>query len=386
MKKLILKAALASLPFLFACNNESTTTDAAGTANPDSSGVSSRSKGFEKTLNGKEVHLYKLKNKNNVTAEFTNYGARLVSLVVPDKNGNNLDVVLGHDSVEGYAKPGESFFGTTIGRYGNRIGKAKFTLNGKTYQLDANNGPNSLHGGREGFHTKVWDGVQKDSQTVVFTYLSKDGDAGYPGNLNAKVTFTLTDDNSLKIDYEATTDAPTVVNLTNHAYFNLNGAGSGTINDHELMINADNITPVDATLIPTGKMMKVEGTPFDFRKPTAIGSRIDTTNEQIKNGKGYDHNFVLNGADGSLKQVCTVKADKSGIVMDVLTDQPGLQFYGGNFLDGSEIGKGGKAYTHRTAFCLETQHYPDSPNQPSFPTTTLKPGETYKTTTIYKFH
>ncbi|MEO8404148.1 MAG: aldose epimerase family protein, partial [Chitinophagaceae bacterium] len=332
------------------------------------------------------VHLYTLKNKNNVTAEFTNYGARLVSLMVPDKSGNMVDVVLGHDSLGGYAKPGESFFGTTIGRYGNRIGKAKFVLDGKTYTLDANNGGNSLHGGRQGFHTKVWEAAQKDSQTIVFTYLSKDGDAGYPGNLNAKVTFTLTNDNALQIDYEATTDANTVVNLTNHTYFNLNGAGSGTINDHELMIDADNITPVDAGLIPTGKMMKVEGTPFDFRKPMTIGSRIDSANEQLTFGKGYDHNYVLNGANGTLKTVCTVKGDKTGITMDVSTDQPGLQFYTGNFLDGSEIGKGGKAYGHRTALCLETQHYPDSPNQPSFPTTELKPGQTYKTTSVYKFH
>lgn len=388
MKKILLQAAIATLPLLFACNNEGTsTTDAAGSATPADSGSASRAKGFEKTLDGMQVHFYTLKNKNNVKAEFTNYGARLISLLVSDKNGNMIDVVLGHDSLSGYAKPGESFFGTTIGRYGNRIGKAKFALDGKTYTLDANNGPNSLHGGSHGFHTKIWEGAQKDSQTIVFTYLSKDGDAGYPGNLNVKVTYTLTNDNALQIDYEATTDVNTVVNLTNHAYFNLNGAGSGTINDHELMINADNITPVDETLIPTGKLMKVEGTPFDFRKSTAIGSRInDSANAQIKNGKGYDHNFVLNGADGSLKQVCTVKGNVSGITMDVLTDQPGLQFYSGNFLNGTEIGKSGKAYQHRTALCLETQHFPDSPNQPSFPTTELKPGQTYKTTTVYKFH
>lgn len=374
---------LAALSLLVSCNNTDSSSPETGTASD--SAWKARSRGFEQTLQGKEVHLYALKNKKNARAELTNYGARLVSLWMPDPNGNPVDVVLGHDSVGGYAKPNEPYFGCTIGRYGNRIGHAKFTLDGKQYTLDANNGLNSLHGGREGFHTKVWDAAQPDSQTIVFTYLSKDGDAGYPGNLNVKVTYTLTDENALQISYEATTDAKTVVNLTNHAYFNLNGAGSGTINNHQLMIDADNITPVDATLIPTGQLMKVEGTPFDFRQPTAIGSRIDTTNEQIKNGKGYDHNFVLKGADGSVKKVCTVKGDVSGITLEVWTDQPGLQFYGGNFLDGSEIGKGGKAYGHRTAFCLEAQHFPDSPNQPAFPSTVLNPGQTYKQTTTYKF-
>lgn len=382
MKKLIGWSGIAAL-LLCACNNSTETSDNK-MATADSAWAS-RAKAFQQTLNGKEVGLYALKNKNNARAELTSYGARLVSLFVPDKDGNLIDVVLGHDSLAGYAKPGEPYFGCTIGRYGNRIGNAKFTLDGKQYTLDANDGPNSLHGGREGFHTKVWDAVQKDSQSIVFTYLSKDGDAGYPGNLNVKVTYTLTDDNALQIDYEATTDAKTVVNLTNHAYFNLNGAGSGTINNHELMIDADNMTPVNATLIPVGKPMKVEGTPFDFRKPTAIGSRIDTTNEQIKNGRGYDHNFELNGANGSVKKVCTVKGDISGITMEVMTDQPGLQFYGGNFLNGSEIGKGGKPYGHRSAFCLEAQHFPDSPNQPSFPSTVLNPGQTYKQQTIYKF-
>lgn len=383
MKKIIGWPGIVAL-LLCACNNstENSSGDKAGT--PDSAWAS-RAKAFQQTINGKETGLFVLKNKNNARAELTSYGARLVSLLVPDKNGTLVDVVLGHDSLSGYAKPKEPYFGCTIGRYGNRIGNAKFTLDGKQYMLDANDGPNSLHGGSEGYHTKVWDAAQKDSQSIVFTYLSKDGDAGYPGNLNVKVTYTLTDGNALQIDYEATTDAKTVVNLTNHTYFNLNGAGSGTINNHELMIDADNITPVNTTLIPTGQLMKVEGTPFDFRKATAIGSRIDTTNEQIRNGKGYDHNFVLNGADGSVKKVCTVKGDVSGITMEVLTDQPGLQFYGGNFLNGSEMGKGGKAYEHRSAFCLEAQHFPDSPNQPSFPSTVLSPGQTYKQQTIYKF-
>lgn len=383
MKNLLIASGFAALS-LCACNNSTETTSEEKMATTDSA-WHTRQKAFQQTQDGKQVDLYLLKNKNNVTAEFTSYGARLVSLTVPDKNGNRVDVILGHDSLSGYAKPTESYFGTTIGRYGNRIANAKFKLDGKEYTLDANNGPNSLHGGSKGFHTKVWDAEQKDSQTIVFTYVSPDGDAGYPGKLTAKVTFKLTDDDALQIDYEATTDAKTVINLTNHAYFNLNGAGNGTINDHELMIDADNITPVNATLIPTGQLMKVEGTPFDFRKPTAIGSRIDTTNEQIRNGKGYDHNFVLNGTNGKLKSVATVKSNQSGITLEVLTDQPGLQFYGGNFLDGSEIGKGGKPYGFRSGFCLETQHFPDSPNQPSFPSTVLNPGDTYKTTTIYKF-
>lgn len=373
----------AALSLLAACNN-SDSPASIDNASADSAWVT-RSRDFGQTIDGKEVHLYALKNKKNARAELTNYGARLVSLWMPDPNGNLVDVVLGHDKVSRYAKPGEPYFGCTIGRYGNRIGNAKFKLDGKEYPLDANDGANSLHGGRQGFHTKVWDVAQPDSQTIVFTYLSKDGDAGYPGNLNVKVTYTLTDENALQISYEATTDAKTVVNLTNHAYFNLNGAGSGTINNHQLMIDADHITPVNTTLIPTGQLMKVGGTPFDFRKPAAIGSRIDTTNEQIRNGKGFDHNFVLNGADGSVKKVCTVKGDVSGITLEVWTDQPGLQFYGGNFLNGTEVGKGGKAYDHRTAFCLEAQHYPDSPNQPSFPTTELNPGQTYKQVTTYKF-
>jgi aldose 1-epimerase len=384
MKKTTTGVALAALLFLGACNNESKESTTAGTSTSDSAWLKHK-EAFKQTIDGKETALFVIKNKKNAKAEITSYGARVVSLWVPDKNGNLVDVALGHEAVAGYAKEGEPYFGTTIGRYGNRIGKAKFKLDGKEYTLDANNGVNSLHGGSKGFHTKVWDAAQKDSSSITFTYLSPDGDAGYPGALSVKVTYTLTDDNALQIDYEATTDKNTVVNLTNHAYFNLNGAGNGTINDHELTINADNITPVDATLIPTGKLLKVEGTPFDFRKAATIGSRIDTTNDQIKKGQGFDHNFVLNGVDGKVNKVATVKGDRSGITMEVWTDQPGLQFYGGNFLNGKEVGKGGKAYGHREGFCLETQHYPDSPNQPSFPTTELKPGETYKTTSTYKF-
>lgn len=370
--------------FFYSCNNGTDSGTGDSTVAADSAWMT-RTRAFEQTIDGKETHLFQLTNKKNARVELTNYGARVVSLVVPDKNGNLVDVALGHDSVNKYAKPGEPFFGCTVGRYGNRIGKAKFKLDGKEYTLDVNDGPNTLHGGRKGFNTKVWDAAQIDSQSIAFSYVSPNGEGGYPGTLTIKVTYTLTDENALQINYEATTDANTVLNPTNHTYFNLNGAGSGPIADHEIQINADNITPVDRTLIPTGQLMKVEGTPFDFRQPATIGSRIDTTNEQIKFGLGFDHNFVLNGVDGKVNKAVTVKGNLSGITMEVWTDQPGMQFYGGNFLNGSEIGKGGKSYTHRSAFCLEAQHYPDSPNKPSFPTTELKPGETYRQTTIYKF-
>jgi len=384
MKKINAFAGIFALFFVWSCNSSTETTSSEKKTTADSAWIA-RTKSFQQTRDGKEVNLFILKNKKNATAELTNYGARLVSLFVPDKNGDLVDVTPGYDSLAGYTKPGESFFGASVGRYANRIANAAFKLDGKEYKLAANNGPNTLHGGIKGFDKMVWDATQKDPQSIVFSYVSKDGEEGFPGTLTSKITFTLTDANALQIDYEATTDAKTVVNLTNHAYFNLNGAGAGTINDHELMINADNILPVNATLIPTGKPMKVEGTPFDFRRPAVIGSRIDTTNEQIRNGQGFDHNYVLNGVNGQVNKVATAKGNISGITMEVYTDQPGLQFYGGNFLNATKIGKGGKVYDHRNAFCLEAGHYPDSPNQPAFPSTVLKPGETYKQTTIYKF-
>jgi len=295
-------------------------------------------------------------------------------------------VVLGYDSLNHYLHNNEAFFGALIGRYGNRIAKGKFSLGGKSYQLPINNAPNSLHGGPKGFHNQLWDANQPDSQTLVLTYVSKDLEEGYPGNLSVKVTYQLTEDNSLKIAYSATTDQPTVVNLTNHAYFNLNGAGSGTINDHLLMINADQYTPVDSTLIPTGKLAPVAGNPFDFRKARPIGDSLEIKNEQLKNGKGYDHNFALNRtADKGLQLAATVYGPKTGILMEVLTVEPGIQFYGGNFLDGTLVGKQGKAYAFRTAFCLETQHFPDAPNQPAFASTVLVPGKTYETNSVYKF-
>ncbi|SFS47042.1 aldose 1-epimerase [Mucilaginibacter polytrichastri] len=340
---------------------------------------------FKATIAGKQVGLFVLKNKNNVTAAITNYGGRLVSLLVPDNKGKLTDVILGYDSLKSYQKPREPYFGAIIGRYGNRIAKGKFSIDGKAYQLDINDGVNTLHGGFKGFYAQVFDAKQLSTNELELTYVSKDGEGGYPGNLSVKVHYILTDDNALKITYEATTDKPTVLNLTNHAYFNLNGAGSKTITDNQLQINADRFTPVDNTLIPTGKLQPVKGTPFDFTAFKTIGTDIGQTDDQLKNGKGYDHNFVLN-KPSLTAAVATVKSPVTGIVMDVYTDEPGLQFYSGNFLTGDKHdGKHGAAYGYRSALCLETQHFPDAPNQPSFASTLLKPGQIYKTTTIYKF-
>lgn len=341
---------------------------------------------FKDTVDGKPTGLYILKNKNNVEAALTNYGARVVSLLVPDKNGRMTDVILGYDSIGKYVHQPESFFGAIVGRYGNRIAKGKFKLGGKTYSLAINNPPNSLHGGKKGFGSSVWDAHQLNDQAVEFTYLSKDGEEGYPGNLHVKVVYTLTDSNELKIEYMATSDKATVLNLTNHSYFNLNGQGNGTINDQLLEINADNYTPVDSTLIPTGKIEPVAGTPFDFRQPTAIGARIGADNTQLKYGKGYDHNFVLNPNKGSgLNPAATVLGDSTGIFMEVFTQEPGIQFYTGNFMRGTSPLKNGKKDDYRGAICLETQHFPDSPNQSAFPSTELVPGKVYQTETIYKF-
>lgn len=340
---------------------------------------------YQATVKGKKVALYTLKNKNGVTALITNYGARVVSLVVPDQHNNPTDVVLGYDSVKTYQKKGEPFFGAIIGRYGNRIAKGKFTLAGQSYQLQLNDGVNTLHGGNDGFFSQVWDAKKLNDQSVEMSYFSKDGEAGYPGNVNVKVVYTLTDDNGLQIDYTATSDKETILNLTNHAYFNLSGEGSSTITDHELQIDADGFTPVDTTLIPTGKIAPTKGTPFDFTTAKPIGKDITATDEQLKNGKGYDHNFVLNKNTDN-HAIATVKSPITGITLAIYTTEPGLQFYSGNFLTGAEKdGKGGKSYPYRSAFCLETQHFPDSQNQPSFPSTVLKPGVTYKTSTTYKF-
>jgi aldose 1-epimerase len=340
--------------------------------------------GFERTIDGKQTQLYVLKNKNGMQITITNYGGHLVSALVPDKTGKLTSVVLGFDNYEGFKKSAGSFYGATIGRYGNRIAKGKFTLEGKEYTLAINNAPNSLHGGRKGFDQVVFDGKQTNPQTVELTYLAKDMEEGYPGNLQTKVTYHLTDDNAIQISYEATTDKTTVVNLTNHAYYNLNGEGNGDILGHQVKINADNYTPVDRTLIPTGKIESVKGTPFDFTTAKALGKDIDADNQQIKFGPGYDHNYALN--KHTIKDVvATVVGDKSGIQMDIYTEEPGLQFYSGNFMAGANTIRGGAKDGKRTAFAMETQHFPDAPNQPNFASTVLKPGQVYKTQTIYKF-
>jgi aldose 1-epimerase len=338
---------------------------------------------FNATIDGKRTGLYVLKNSRGMTATFTNFGGRLVGLWVPDSAGRFTDVVIGLPSVQDYAGPNDAYFGATIGRYGNRIAKGKFTLDGKQYSLFLNNGPNSLHGGKKGFSAVVWDAAQPNDSTLKLSYVSKDGEEGYPGNLHVKVVYSLTADNELRMQYEAATDKPTVVNLTNHAYFNLNGEGSGDIGRHLLTIHANNYTPVDSTLIPTGQLAPVAGTPFDFTQPRAIGARLQEQNEQLKNGGGYDHNFVLDGS--GMKPAAKVEGDKSGIVMEVFTEEPGLQFYGGNFMAGKNTLKNGKKDEYRTAFCLETQHFPDSPNQPGWAGTVLRPGEKYSTTSVYRF-
>jgi aldose 1-epimerase len=343
-------------------------------------------KEFGKLPDGQSADLYVLTNKHGMEAAITNYGATLVSLKVPDKGGKAGDVVLGYDNVGDYAS-GKSFFGATVGRYGNRIGHATFKLDGVTYSLPKNDGDNHLHGV---FNKVMW--TAKDvstaaGQSLELTYLSKDGEEGYPGNLSVRVIFTVpSGENALKIDYTATTDKDTVLNLTHHSYFNLSGQGNGDILKDELTLHASKFTPVDATLIPTGELRPVKGTPFDFLKATAIGARIDKDDEQLKFGKGYDHNWVLDRkAATGLSLAAEVYDPQTGRVMSVSTTEPGIQFYTGNFLDGTVKGKDGKTYAHRGAICLETQHYPDSPNHPDFPTSELKPGQRYHTTTIYKF-
>jgi aldose 1-epimerase len=340
---------------------------------------------FGKTTNGIPVELYTLRNANGMEATIMTYGGILTSLKVPDKNGHFGDVVLGYDNLEGYLKS-TPYFGALIGRYGNRIAKGQFTLDGQTYTLATNNPPNSLHGGWKGFDKVVWTATPKetsDGPVLFLTYNSPDGEEGYPGNLVVSATYSLTADNALKIEFSATTDRDTVVNLTHHSYFNLRG--SGDVLDHVVYINADKFTPVDATLIPTGELKPVGDTPFDFRVPTAIGARINSPDEQIKFAGGYDDNWVLNKSDDTLSLAASVYEPTSGRVMEVYTTSPGLQFYTGNFLDGTITGKGGWVYQFRNAFCMEPQHFPDSPNHPEFPTTELKPGQVYSNTIIYKF-
>jgi aldose 1-epimerase len=342
---------------------------------------------FGSMPDGTAVDLYVLTNINGCEAKITNYGGIVVSLKVPDRDGHLADVVLGFDTFEPYlgAHP---HFGALIGRYGNRIGKAKFTLDGTDYELAANNGENHLHGGLEGYDKKLWqaDIVKDDAgEALRLRYVSEDMEEGYPGELSVEVIYRLTEDNGLRIDYRATTNKKTIVNLTHHSYFNLKDAGASNILDHEMMIAADRFTPVDAGLIPTGELRSVEGSPMDLRQPVPIGAHIDDDYEQLEFGGGYDHNWVLNNQDGTLALAARVHEPTTGRVMEVWTTEPGLQFYSGNFLDGSQVGKGGVQYEHRTGFCLEAQHYPDSPNKPEFPSTVLEPGDVYTQTTIYKF-
>jgi len=340
---------------------------------------------FGKTADGQNVDLYTLRNVHGVEAKITNYGGIVTSLKVPDRRGKFDDVVLGFNDLDSYLK-GHPYFGAIIGRYGNRIAKGRFTLNGVEYKLAVNNGENTLHGGIKGFDKVVW--TAQDSKTrlgpsIALTYLSKDGEEGYPGNLNVKVVYTLTNNNELRIDYTATTDKDTVTNLTHHSYFNLAGEGNGDILNHQVLINATRFLPTDAGSIPTGELRSVTGTPFDFRKMMTIGARINQDKEQLKLGNGYDHNWIINGR--GMRLAAQAYEPTSGRRMQVWTTEPGLQFYTGNFLDGTLTGKSGKVYPRRSGFCFETQHYPDSPNHPAFPTTTLKKGATYRSTTIYKF-
>ena len=343
---------------------------------------------FGKTADGQPVELYTLVNSQGTQVSITNYGGIVVSLLVADSNGQMDDVVLGYKTLDEYiaASP---YFGAIVGRYGNRIGQGTFTLDGKDYELAKNDNANHLHGGSKGFDKRVWDAqgiLGKNGPGLVIRRVSPDGEEGYPGNLAVEVRYLLTGDNALRIDYLAKTDKPTPVNLTNHSYFNLAGEGSCDILKHELTINADRFTPVDAGLITTGELRPVESTPMDFRSPTSIGARIENDDEQIRHGGGYDHNWVLNKKEqGEMSLAARVFEPTSGRVMEVFTTEPGLQFYAGNFLDGSNVGKRGKAYGHRTGFCLETQHYPDSPNKPEFPSTILRPDQMYRSTTVYKF-
>lgn len=336
------------------------------------------------TKQGVAAELFTLRNAHGVEARISTYGGTITHLIVPDKNGVMGDVVLGFDTLAEY-EAGSPYFGCLVGRFGNRIAKATFTLDGNTYSLPINNGVNALHGGTQGFDKVVWSAkpIEGDEPSLELTYVAKDGEQGYPGQLTVKALYTLTKDNAIRLEYTATTDKPTIVNLTQHSYFNL--AGKGDINSHELWLNADAMTPVDETLIPTGKVTPVKGTPFDFTTATKIGERVDAKDEQIAFGGGYDHNFVVNQAKaGELTLQARVFESTTGRVLEVLSTEPAVQFYGGNFLDGTLKGKYGQVYAHRSGLCLEPQHYPDSPNQPSFPSTVLRPGQVYHNTIIYR--
>ena len=344
---------------------------------------------FDTIFNGKKVSVYTLKNANGMTAQVTNYGARLVDLWVPDKEGTFRDVIWGFENIKGYLNATDMFAGPIVGRYGNRIGKGQFTLDGKAYQLTLNNNGHHLHGGINGFYKKVWDARSfkndKGEDAVELTYLSPAGEEGYPGNLTIKVTYAITANNELSINYSATTDAATIINPTSHAYFNLHGTTAQSSNSHIVTIFANKYTPTDSLLIPTGEIATVENTPLDFRKPTAVGERIKADFMALKYGKGYDHNFVLNKKAGEISLAAEVYEPATGIVMKVSTDQPAIQFYSGNFMDGKDTGKRGDKHDYRTGIALEAQNYPDAPNHANFPTAVLKPGETYKQVSIYAF-
>ena len=341
---------------------------------------------FEAILDGNKTHLYSLLSPRGAEVCITNYGAKIVSLVVPDRTGAGVDVVLGHPSIEDYLHSEEPYFGAICGRYANRIAHGRFELDGVVYdKLAINNGPNSLHGGLKGFNAVVWDVVEHDSEHIVLRYVSADGEEGFPGELTVTITYRLTADNAVEIDYHATTTRPTVLNLTNHSYFNLSGAGDPYIGDHSLMIDADTYLPTDETAIPYGAPAQVEGTPMDFRTPHAVGERINDDFEQLRFGRGYDHTYILNKACGELKLAARCSSPKTGIEMECYTTQPGVQLYTGNWMTGSFAAKGGKHYPMRAALCLETQHYPDTPNHPEYPSAVLRPGEVFAHKTIFKF-
>lgn len=375
MKKILKLSVAALLLTLAACGGKQQEVKTASGLNPAD---------FQTEVDGKQTALYALTNANGMEVCITNFGGRIVSVMVPDRDGVMRDVVLGFDSIADYVKY-PSDFGATIGRYANRIGQGKFSLDGVDYQLPTNNYGHCLHGGPKGFQYRVFDAVQPDQHTLKLSYLSKDGEEGFPGNLNCTVTFTLTDDNAIDIQYGAETDKPTIVNLTNHSYFNLDGDPSRDNSEYLLMVDADNYTPVDSTFMTTGEIVTVEGTPMDFRQPTAVGARIDDDFQQLKNGLGYDHNWVLNTKGDDSRACATLVSPKTGIKLEVFTNEPGIQVYAGNFLDGTLRGKKGITYGRRASVCLETQKYPDTPNKPEWPTAVLRPGEKYDSHCIFRF-
>ena len=341
-------------------------------------------KAFQGVVDGKEVRLYSLTNKQGAEAHFINQGAKLVSLIVPSRSGWT-DVVIGHDSLQEYLDSEEAYFGAICGRYANRVAKGSFSLDGESYQLPINNGPNALHGGLKGFNAVIWDAEQTATNKIAFRYVAADGEEGYPGELDVEVVYTLTEENELTIEYRATTSKPTILNLTNHSYFNLSGDGDASVHDHSLQIDAKEYLPTDETAIPYGAPAAVEGTPMDFREPHLVGERIDTAWDQLVWARGYDHTYILDKPLGKLGRAARCSSPKTGIVMEVYTDQPGVQLYTGNWMSGNMRGKHGHRYPARAALCLETQHYPDSPNRPEYPSTRLDPGQEFRSTTAFRF-